>query len=112
MLAKFFAELNKLAELATFTVIPFDHEVFEEKVYVWKKGQNQTWERVLCGGTSFAPPTEYVNKHHFEGHIILTDGYADTPPTSKPRRMWLIPESCKDNQPWTNNEIKVWVKDC
>tara|TARA_Y100000034_G_scaffold59657_1_gene72511 strand:+ start:1379 stop:2722 length:1344 start_codon:yes stop_codon:yes gene_type:complete len=112
MLGKFFAELNKLSELATFTVIPFDHEVFEEKIFVWKKGQSKQWERVLCGGTCFGPPTEYVNKNHFEGHIILTDGYADTPPASKPRRMWLIPESCKDSQPWTNNEIKVWVKDC
>ena len=30
MLAKFFAELNKLAEIAEFTVIPFDTRVEED----------------------------------------------------------------------------------
>ena len=34
MLACFFAELNKLSDLATFTVIPFDTQVAEDKVYV------------------------------------------------------------------------------
>ena len=37
MLALFYAELNKLSDIAEFTVIPFDDQVFEEKVYVWKK---------------------------------------------------------------------------
>jgi predicted metal-dependent peptidase len=51
MLAAFFAELNKLAEIAEFTVIPFDSQVAEDKVYTWKKGQSRAWERVLTGGT-------------------------------------------------------------
>ena len=38
-----FRELNKLASLATFTVIPFDSEVAEDKVYVWKKGDTKKW---------------------------------------------------------------------
>jgi len=112
MLTKFFAELNKLSELATFTVVPFDHEVYEKNVYVWKKGQHKQTERVSCGGTHFGPPTKYVNENNFEGHIVLTDGFASSPPTSRCRRMWLIPESCKESQPWTNNEIKVWIKGC
>ena len=37
MLAAFFSELNKLAEIAEFTVIPFDTRVAESKVYGWKK---------------------------------------------------------------------------
>ena len=37
MLAAFFAELNKLAEIAEFTVIPFDCDVAENKIYTWKK---------------------------------------------------------------------------
>jgi len=41
MLQAFFAELNKLAGLATFTVIPFDSEVAEDSVYVWKKGETK-----------------------------------------------------------------------
>ena len=89
MLAAFFSELNKLAKLAEFTVIPFDTEVFEEKVYVWKKGENRKTERVLSGGTCFDAPTAYVNKHGFDGHILLTDLMAPKPKASKCQRMWM-----------------------
>ena len=41
MMIAFFSELNKLAEIATFTVIPFDDRVFEEHIYEWKKGQKE-----------------------------------------------------------------------
>ncbi|MEC9452484.1 MAG: hypothetical protein VYB06_03435, partial [Cyanobacteriota bacterium] len=61
MLSAFFGELNGLAKLAEFTVVPFDTQVDESKVYVWKKGSNQKAERVMCGGTCFNAPTEYVN---------------------------------------------------
>ena len=50
MLAAFFAELNTLSSIAEFTVVPFDTEVDESQVFVWKKGQKKAWERVLCGG--------------------------------------------------------------
>jgi predicted metal-dependent peptidase len=53
MLAAFFSELNKLAEIAEFTVVPFDTIVAEDKVYTWKKGQSKKTERVLTGGTCF-----------------------------------------------------------
>ena len=89
MLAAFYAELNKLADLAEFTVIPFDDQVFEEKVFVWKKGQKRQKERVLCGGTCFEAPTEFVNKGNFDGHIVLTDMYAPKPKRSKCQRMWM-----------------------
>jgi predicted metal-dependent peptidase len=89
MLAAFFNELNKLAKLAEFTVIPFDDKVFLEKIHVWKKGENKKWERVLCGGTNFDAPTEYVNKCGFDGHIILTDMLAPKPKASKCQRMWM-----------------------
>jgi len=89
MLALFFAELNKLSEVAEFTVIPFDTEVDEKLVYTWKKGQNRTWERVKCGGTCFDAPTKYVNSQGFDGHIILTDLCAPKPIASKCQRMWM-----------------------
>ena len=44
MLAAFFSELNKLAEIAEFTVIPFDTQVAESKIYTWKKGQSKKTE--------------------------------------------------------------------
>ena len=89
MLAMFFAELNKLASLAEFTVVPFDTRVDESLVYVWKKGENRKRERVMCGGTCFDAPTEYVNKGAFDGHIILTDLMAPKPKASKCQRMWM-----------------------
>ena len=89
MLENFFAELNKLAKLAEFTVIPFDTEVPEDKVYVWKKGQNKKTERVSCGGTCFNAPTDYVNNHSFDGVIILTDMEAPKAKRCKAQRMWM-----------------------
>ena len=89
MLASFFGELNKLAKLAEFTVIPFDTEVPEDKVFVWKKGSSQNTKRVSCGGTCFDAPTDYVNKHSFDGVIILTDMEAPKPKACKAQRMWM-----------------------
>ena len=84
MLTAFFSELNGLSKLAEFTVIPFDTDVDESKVYVWKKGQRKATERVLCGGTCFDAPTKYVNdRGDFDGHIILTDMEAPKPIASK-----------------------------
>jgi predicted metal-dependent peptidase len=89
MLAAFFTELDGLAQLAEFTVVPFDTEVDESLVYVWKKGQRRKWERVKCGGTDFNPPTEYVNKNQFDGMIVLTDMEAEKPIACKGQRMWM-----------------------
>ena len=111
MLAQFFSELNELSKLATFTVVPFDTEVDENKVFVWKKGQTRDWERVLCGGTCFDAPTKYVNKHKFDGHIVLTDMCAPKPVPSKCQRMWITDESGKSNQYFDTNEIVLAIKD-
>ena len=89
MLAAFFTELNSLSKYAEFTVIPFDTEVAEDKIFIWKKGQKKVWERVLCGGTCFNAPTKYVNKQSFDGHIVLTDMCAPKPVASKCQRMWM-----------------------
>ena len=89
MLSAFFSELNKLAEIAEFTVIPFDTEVAEDKVYTWKKGQTRKTERVLTGGTCFDAPTKFVNNGDFDGHIVLTDMCAPKPIASKCQRMWM-----------------------
>ena len=89
MLSAFFGELNGLAKLAEFTVVPFDTQVDENKVYVWKKGQSKPAERVLCGGTCFDAPTKYVNDNSFDGVIILTDMEAPKPKACKAQRMWM-----------------------
>ena len=89
MLAAFFSELNKLAEIAEFTVVPFDTQVAVDKVYTWKKGQTKKTERVLTGGTCFNAPTKFVNDGDFDGHIVLTDLMAPKPIASKCQRMWM-----------------------
>jgi predicted metal-dependent peptidase len=104
MLAAFFSELNKLAEIAEFTVIPFDTRVAEDKIYIWKKGQNKKTERVLTGGTCFDAPTKYVNEHGFDGHIILTDLMAPKPVPSKCQRMWMTTKSYAARPYFSTNE--------
>ncbi len=89
LLGKVFDWLGELAKFSSFTVIPFDHDVFEEKIYVWKKGEKRARERVLHGGTCFNAPTKYVNKGNFDGHIIITDMMAPVPVRSKCQRMWI-----------------------
>ncbi len=89
LLGKVFDWLGELAKFSSFTVIPFDHEVFEEKIYVWKKGEKRARERVLHGGTCFNAPTKWVNKGNFDGHIIITDMMAPNPVRSKCQRMWI-----------------------
>jgi len=104
MLQAFFGELNKLASLATFTVIPFDSEVAEDKVYVWKKGDNKKWHRVRYGGTDFNPPTKYVNERDFDGHIVLTDLCAPKPIPSKCQRMWMTTRYYAERPYFTTTE--------
>jgi predicted metal-dependent peptidase len=104
MLQAFFAELNKLASLATFTVIPFDSEVAEDSVYVWKKGDSKKWERVRYGGTNFDPPTKYVNERDFDGHIVLTDLCAPKPIPSKCQRMWMTTKYYAERPYFTTTE--------
>ena len=89
MLSKFFAELNKLAEIAEFVVVPFDTRVDEDLVWSWKKGKKVSVDRVMTGGTDFDAPTEYVNGKGFDGHIVLTDMMAPKPKPSKCQRMWM-----------------------
>ena len=111
MLAQFFAELNKLAKLAEFTVIPFDSQVGEDKIYVWKKGENRKRERVMYGGTCFNAPTKYVNEHNFDGHIILTDMMAPKPIASKCQRMWMTTAYYAKHPYFSTNERVVAIED-
>jgi len=104
MLVAFFSELNKLSDLASFTVVPFDTRVDENLVFEWKKGQKVKKERVMCGGTDFNAPTKYVNEKAFDGHIVLTDMAAPKPVASKCQRMWMTTKECLRYQYFQTNE--------
>ena len=110
MLNAFYSELSKLAKYAEFTVIPFDDQVFEDKIYTWKKGENKKWERILCGGTNFDEPTKYVNKKGFDGMIVLTDLMAPKPISCKCQRMWLTTKQYAD-RPYFQTSERVIVID-
>lgn len=110
MLGLFFAELNKLAKIAEFTVVPFDDEVFEDKIYVWKKDEQRKRERVLCGGTDFDAPTKWVNENKFDACMILTDMYAPKPKPCKVPRLWVTTEDCMSNPYFVTNERIIAVK--
>jgi len=109
MLSAFYAELDKLAKLAEFTVIPFDTEVAEAHVYVWKKGERRKAERVRYGGTDFNPPTKWVNTRGFDGHIVLTDLCAPKPVSSRCQRMWMTTRYYADHPYFTTNEMVVAI---
>lgn len=107
MLAMFFTELNELANLATFTVIPFDTRVEDSLVYVWKKGKKHVWERVMCGGTDFNACTKYVNERDFDGHIVLTDMQAPKPISSTCSRMWMTDKTNAASPYFKTSEVVV-----
>jgi len=109
MLATFFSELNGLAKYAEFTVVPFDTQVAEAEVYVWKKGKRRTFERVSCGGTCFNAPSRWVNERKFDGHIILTDMEAPKPIPSKCQRMWMTTPDCAERPYFTTNERVIAI---
>jgi len=104
MLSAFFGELNKLAKLATFIVVPFDTEVKESEVYEWKKGLSRKTERVMCGGTCFEAPTTWANKNNVDGLIILTDMEAGKPKRCKSQRMWMTTKACAARPYFQTNE--------
>lgn len=111
LLELFFAELNGLAKLATFTVVPFDTRVDESKVHVWKKGQVYQAQRVLNGGTCFDAPTEWVNEHpEIDGLIVLTDMEAPAPKPCKRRRLWMTNEEGKAHPYFQTDELVVAVR--
>ena len=111
MLSRFFGDLNNLAKLVTFTVVPFDTEVGENLVYEWKKGQKAQPRRVMEGGTDFNAPTEWTNKHpEVDGLIVLTDMQAPAPKPCRTRRLWVTTEEYKNSPYFQTNELVIAVK--
>jgi len=107
MLIHFFAALNALSKLATFTVVPFDHEVDEANIYEWRKGTHKIPTRTKTGGTCFDAPTRWVNESgKFDGMVILTDMGAPKPMPAKCRRLWMTDEANAEN-PYFQTDEKV-----
>ena len=76
-------------------MVPFDTEVAEDEVYLWKRGQRELGS-VSCGGTDFNALTKWVNERQFDGHIVLTDMEALSL-YLRCQRMWMTTQNVKDN---------------
>jgi predicted metal-dependent peptidase len=111
MLVAFYAELEKLATIADFTIVPFDTEVAEEHIHVWKKGERHEKVRCMHGGTCFNAPTKWVNENNFDGHIVLTDMEAPKPIPSNCQRMWMTTKAHAERPYFQTNERVIAIND-
>jgi predicted metal-dependent peptidase len=87
-----FGELASLSHRTDFKLFYFDTEVDEENAFIWKKGSFPKTLRTRCGGTDFEAPTRFIknSKEKFEGYLILTDGGASKPSSSRIKRGWVL----------------------
>jgi len=111
MLTAFYSELEKLAQIADFTIVPFDTQVSEDHVHVWKKGERHEKIRYMHGGTCFNAPTKWVNENKFDGHIVLTDMEAPKPVSSNCQRMWMTTKACAERPYFQTNERVIAIDD-
>ena len=85
-----FGELSCLSTRVEFTLFYFDTEVDVDNKLAWKKGTVPKLLRTRCGGTDFEAPTRHAALTKPEGYLILTDGGAPKPASSRIRRGWVI----------------------
>jgi len=105
-----YGELGSLAKRATFTFLPFDSEVDDENMFVWKKGKRVEAKRFRAGGTSFDAPVRFANEHRseYDALLIMTDGYAPKPGICKLRTGWVItPDGSMDFETGRSPVIKL-----
>jgi len=87
----FFGELASLSRKATFKVYYFDTEVDVKNGFVWRRGMAVSPTRTRCGGTDFEAPTKFADSQKdIDAFIILTDGGAPKPSSSRKRRAWIL----------------------
>lgn len=88
-----FGELNSLARIVDFTVMPFDTVMSDKDRLDWKRGQKKPTIRFRAGGTDFDAPTKYFNDHpgEWDALIIFSDGECSKPgPVTRGRRAFII----------------------
>lgn len=85
-----FGELSCLSTRVEFTLFYFDTAVDVDNKLAWKRGTVPSLLRTRCGGTDFEAPTRHAALTKPEGYLILTDGGAPKPASSRIRRGWVI----------------------
>ena len=113
MLETFFAELGSLTKMTSIDVLPFDCAANEKDIFSWKKGQRPDLKRVKCGGTDFDAPNAIVNdpknRGRWDGHIVLTDGQAPQPTSSRIKRAWILGKGQKLY--FNSDELQIHLDD-
>ena len=100
--ALLFTEMQNLAKHVELDVYNFDTEIDVQSHFLWKKGKMfDDWKRTRCGGTDFNAVANFCNDPktpHWDGIIMLTDGYAPTMSMIKGSKvLWVItPGGSKD----------------
>ena len=87
-----FGELRSLAKKTQFTTFHFDTSVDVDSEMEWRSGKTPKASRTRCGGTDFDCVATHAakNSHRFDGYIIITDGEAPKPKSSRTKRGWMI----------------------
>lgn len=111
MLEMFFSELDSLTRKVDITILHFDCHCTVNDLYEWRKGTRPKLHRVRNGGTNFDAPTNFINnpknRGRWDGMLIMTDGMAPQPGTSRIKRGWVLGPGCKLN--WNTDEIRIHV---
>lgn len=111
MMSLFFAELTMLAKNCDIDILPFDCAANEKEIYTWRKGTQCPKGRQHCGGTNFDAPTDVLNdvrnRGRWDGCLIVTDGEAPEPKSSRIKRGWVLPPNQKLH--FSSNELQVFI---
>lgn len=106
----FLGEINGMSAYVECYVTMFDTQIQCDPFLI----RNKIKELKITGrgGTDFAPIIEYVDRHKYDGLIIMTDGYAPFPDQPKARVMWCItPPGGEDIDPPYGKKVLVEIKD-
>jgi predicted metal-dependent peptidase len=94
----FFNELDNLTRKVDITLCHFDCFAGPKDLYEWKKGMRPKLQRTKGGGTDFSAPTAIVNdpknRGRWDGMLIMTDGGAGKPISSRIKRGWVLGQDC------------------
>jgi hypothetical protein len=95
----FFAELATLTKSVGVTILPFDCSANIKDAFEWDRGGAPNLKRTKNGGTNFDAPTDVVNsaeaRGKWDGMLIMTDGQAPKPGSSRIKRGWVLGKGCK-----------------
>jgi predicted metal-dependent peptidase len=112
-LSDFFAELACLTKRVSVDILPFDCDADEKDLFEWKKGTNPALKRVRGGGTDFNAPTQLINdpkrRGRWDGILIMTDGEAPAPTSSRVKRGWVLSKGHK--LIFGTDELQVFLDD-